>query len=347
MGDSFSLDDFFEVKSSGIQTKNDSVAVCWSTQARDKVISDFENLDIQRLEEIYPPQAVWKTSEAKKDIVGGFFKRRTILYKPFDIRHTVLTQRSGGFLGRPRYDVMQHIAEGDISLIVNKKHVGDYFSHVFVSEHIAIHGVNYLGNRGQDYVCPIYLAQDDLDAERRVNYHPQLWARLKEIVTDDDHGVPDEIDTFDYIYGALHSPEYRARYAETLRIGFPSVPWPKSAELFWDVSGKGRRLRELHLMRGKSVGEAHFPFCGEGAAMVEKHKFLAGSVWINKTQRFENVSKEAWEFYIGGYQPAQKWLKDRKGRELSFDDILHYQKIIKVLSETDRIMRTIELNFDD
>lgn len=67
-----------------------------------------------------------------------------------------------------------------------------------------------------------------------------------------------------------------------------------------------------------------------------------GKVWINPTQYFGNVPKVAWEFYIGGYQPAQKWLKDRKGRNLSVEDIRHYQRIIVALTETDRIMKDID-----
>ena len=96
------------------------------------------------------------------------------------------------------------------------------------------------------------------------------------------------------------------------------------------------------------MGETPFPFTGDGDSVVDKPEFTqasggAGAVWINKTQRFEGVPQIAWDFYIGGYQPARKWLKDRKGRTLSFADIQHYQRIIKVLTETHRIMGEIEL----
>lgn len=109
------------------------------------------------------------------------------------------------------------------------------------------------------------------------------------------------------------------------------------------MSEKGGALRRLHLMEPASIGETPYPFMGEGDSVVEKPSFDAGSVWINKDQRFEGVPEIAWNFYIGGYQPAQKWLKDRKGRALSFADIQHYQRIIKVLFETHRIMGEIEL----
>ena len=153
------------------------------------------------------------------------------------------------------------------------------------------------------------------------------------------HSRPDEITIFDYIYGVLHCPAYR----EFLKIDFPRVPYPPSPEVFWDVSAKGTMLRKLHLMDDAAVGLAPYRFTGDGDSVVTKLKYEGGRVSINDAQGFDNVPEIAWHFYIGGYQPAQKWLKDRKGRALSFDDIKHYQKIIKILSETDRIMKTIEM----
>jgi hypothetical protein len=77
--------------------------------------------------------------------------------------------------------------------------------------------------------------------------------------------------------------------------------------------------------------------------VLNKPIYKDGKVWINKNQYFDKVPLIAWEFFIGGYQPAQNWLKDRKGRELSFDDVKHYQRVIKVLLETDRIMNSITM----
>ena len=77
--------------------------------------------------------------------------------------------------------------------------------------------------------------------------------------------------------------------------------------------------------------------------MVDKPTFKTGKVWINKTQYFDKVPEISWSLYFGGDQPAQKWLKDRKRSILSFDDVKHYQRILKILSATDRIMGTISL----
>ena len=160
--------------------------------------------------------------------------------------------------------------------------------------------------------------------------------------------LPDELRVFDYIYGVLHSPDYRRTYAQFLKIDFPRIPYPASPEVFAHVAEKGGQLRRLHLMEEAAIGVAPYPFNGEGDNVVVKPalsdaKDGLGRVMINPDQYFENVPAVAWEFHIGGYQPAQKWLKDRKGRALSFDDVMHYRRIIKILCETDRIMKEIVL----
>ena len=156
--------------------------------------------------------------------------------------------------------------------------------------------------------------------------------------------TPEEI--FDYIYGVLHSPAYHAKYKEFLKVDFPRIPYPKNADEFEHFRSYGNQLRELHLMH--KVPESPVTFPETGSMMVDAIRPIENvddgysySVYINDNQYFANVPREAWEFYIGGYQPAQKWLKDRKGRTLSFDDIEHYRKIISVLIETKAIMEKI------
>ena len=140
----------------------------------------------------------------------------------------------------------------------------------------------------------------------------------------------------------LHSPSYRERYKEFLKIDFPRVPYPQDAGQFWQFVKLGSELRRLHLMDRVEPKEnvATFPVADGNA--VESFKYLNNKVFINDTQYFDNVPLEAWNFYIGGYQPAQKWLKDRKGRTLKFDDINHYRKIVTVLLETGNIMSKID-----
>jgi len=150
-----------------------------------------------------------------------------------------------------------------------------------------------------------------------------------------------EVDILDYIYAVLHSPTYREKYKEFLKIDFPRVPYP-SINTFWQLVKLGGEIRQIHLLESPVVENyiTQYPIGGNNE--VSKCKYEDGKVYINETQYFDHVPEVAWNFYIGGYQPAQKWLKDRKERKLEFDDILHYQKIIVALSETDRLMREID-----
>ena len=161
------------------------------------------------------------------------------------------------------------------------------------------------------------------------------------------------IDLLDYIYAVLHSPTYRETYKEFLKIDFPRVPYPE-LENFWQLVELGCELRQLHLLESLKLDPliTHYPMDGLNCITrkVNKNTFeltdsenQLGQVWINDSQYFDQVPLVAWNFYVGGYQPVQKWLKDRQGRVLSFEDILHYQKVIKALTETARIMQEIDL----
>ena len=169
------------------------------------------------------------------------------------------------------------------------------------------------------------------------------------------------IDLLDYIYAVLHSPAYREKYKEFLKIDFPRVPYPKDVTSFWQLVKLGGQIRQIHLLESPVVENyiTQYPIDGDNTVtkikIEENYELVDGAcitmidpvykmgrVYINDTQFFQMVPLNAWEFYIGGYQPAQKWLKDRKGRTLEFDDILHYQKIIVALTETDRLMKEID-----
>ena len=219
---------------------------------------------------------------------------------------------------------------------------------VLVSKHI-IDNRGVYSNKGISQAAPLYLYPDeqDLNQIRRVNFDTKLYKQLQKRANFSKHGTPDEVQVFDYIYGVLHCPAYREIYAEYLKIDFPRIPWPSSPDEFWSVSAKGTALRKLHLLEPAAIGQTPYPFTGKGDNVVDNPEFKNSKVWVNKTQYFTDVPDVSWSFYIGGYQPAQKWLKDRKKSQLSFDDIVHYQKIIKILAETDRIMRTIELDLGD
>ncbi|NYS26904.1 hypothetical protein HUK65_18275 [Rhodobacteraceae bacterium 2376] len=268
-----------------------------------------------------------------------------IVYRPFDTRYTVY---DSNVAVHRRERATRHLIEGEnIALIFSRQAArsDSGWNHALVSKHVFDNRGVY-SNKGISSASPLYLYPDeqDLDQTRRVNFDPKLYAKLKKLATHPDHGTPDELDVFDYIYGVLHCPDYRSTYAEFLKIDFPRIPWPKTPAEFWDVPAKGHTLRQLHLMDPATIGATPYPFIGEGDNTVDKPRYEGGKVWINKTQYFDDAPEVSWGFYIGGYQPAQKWLKDRKGRPLTLEDVRHYQRILKILSETDRIMQTIEMD---
>lgn len=170
--------------------------------------------------------------------------------------------------------------------------------------------------------------------------------------TPPDEGNFAPIDVLDYVYAVLHSPTYREKYKEFLKIDFPRVPYPKDTTTFWQLVKLGSEIRQIHLLESPILEHYITQYPQDGHNTITKPKYVSspttdglpvvGKVYINETQYFDNVPLIAWEFYIGGYQPAQKWLKDRKDKTLAFDDILHYQKIIVALSETDRLMNEID-----
>lgn len=248
-----------------------------------------------------------------------------IAYRPFDTRWTYFDNK---VLWRWREKVMKNF--------INNKNLGLIFERsvtdqIFIVDGIVEHA--YLGTAGfAGNTVPLYIYHED--GTRTPNFDADELKKLTVNLSSDYS--PEDI--LDYIYAALHSPSYRAKYKGFLKIDFPRVPVPTQDD-FDRLVSLGRKLRELHLMKSATEYDTTFPEAGGN--MVEQLKYSEGKVWINGSQYFGNVPELAWSFYVGGYQPAQKWLKDRKGRRLSSDDIDHYQKIIKILIETDRIMKEI------
>jgi predicted helicase len=264
-------------------------------------------------------------------------------YRPFDKRFTVYNPNVAV---HRRERVMNNFVNHDnLGLLVTKGVRDNRYAHVFISKIIteAIFLSGATATNAMNLPLYLYPSEQDLDKTRKVNFDGGLYSNFKKIAAEAGR-IPDEVAVFDYVYGVLHCPEYRKTYSVFLKSDFPRVPWPNSSQEFWDVSQKGGYLRRLHLLEAEAVGSTPFPFKGDGDNIVTTPRHEGDKVWISATQYFDNVPAVSWPFYIGGYQPAQKWLKDRKGDALSFEDIKHYQRILKVLAETDRIMQTITLS---
>lgn len=254
-------------------------------------------------------------------------------YRPFD---NIYIDYDLTKVVRHRYAIMKHVLDhNNLCLNVCRQSAINKWEHVLVSRIII--DICYVSGRTKEssYCFPLYLYNDDGFVP---NLDSEIWAKINESLGKES--TPEEI--FYYIYAVLHSPKYRERYKEFLKIDFPRVPYPESAEEFIRLVGLGRQLTDLHLMTNAVNWETGVNYNIPGDNKVDKYAWKDNQVWINKEQYFENVPQSAWEFFIGGYQPAQKWLKDRKGQTLSFDDIDHYCHIIYALQETQRLMNEID-----
>jgi len=325
---------------SGIITRNDDVTIKFNQESLISMINDFKVLNEPEIRYKYEivDGTSWKLVDAIKDVIENEDKNivSKILYRPFDFRYTLFTQKSGGFLNRPVFSISKHIfIENNISLITSRMvPPNQNWDRILISNSISdIHSAS-----DQTYVFPLYLHTED--GLKISNFKKEIIDGIEKIV---GKTTPENI--LDYIYATLHSPNYREKYKEFLKIDFPRVPYPKDVKTFKELVALGSELRLLHLIESPKVNQFITTYLVDGSNIVEKLVYKDGNVFINKDQYFGNVSDIAWNFYIGGYQPAQKWLKDRKGRILTNEDIEHYQKIIVILTETDQIMKKIDKIF--
>ena len=359
------LTDIFPVNSVGIVTARDRLAIRWTPEEMRRAAVEFASLPEEEARARYDlgrDVRDWKVAWAQEDIRAhpdADAHVAPVLYRPFDARFIYYTGRTRGFISMPRRGVMRHMRAGpNLALCVGRagQVVGpDAWDVAFVSRNIVDHN---LFRRGGNCLFPLYVYPADggdcAATGRAANLTPGFAAAAGEALGLDfvTGGAGDLTaafgpeDIFHYIYAALYSPEYRRRYADFLKSDFPRVPLSRDRELFAALAGLGRRLAALHLMNDDAGAPPAFP--RPGSNTVERPRYAEpargepGRVWINADQYFEGVPPEAWNFAIGGYRPAQRWLQDRRGRALSFDDIAHYRRLCAALAETPRIMARID-----
>ncbi len=346
-----SLNEFMPLHGNGIVTKRDGLNIHKNADGVRKVVQDFIRLSEQDLRTKYklkPDVRDWRYEWAKKDIEENIsnIPIQKVGYRIFDQRFMFYSGRSRGLVGWPVADVMSHYIRGDnIGLLTTKAHKDKEFAHAFVTD-LPSEAIYFSATTGSNAMnFPLYVYPEG-EGERQVNFDTDLYSQLRKIAADGENNTPDELDTFDYIYGVLYCPKYRSSFDEFLKSNFPKIPWPANANEFWAVSRQGRELRKLHLLNAEVLKTSNHPFEGVGHNIIEttgKGSYSDEKVWINEGQYFSNVNERIWNFYIGGYQPLQKWLKDRKGQELTIADVKHYQRIIKAIEETLEIMGQIHI----
>lgn len=349
----FKVDELFKVCLLGPNSHRDDFAISFTFEEAVTKLSDFNNKAISddKIIEKYHLKETgeWNVHDAREQGRGDDVPVQCV-YRAFDDRYMLYYSY---IFDRPRLNLNTHLLKSNLGLIVNRQSRLS-FSPFVTNKPLGQHCI--LDPREGSYAMPLYLYFDNLGKEERiVNFNKNLFDSIAKGLnylpcyddnmlidpTSEYNGVLYPQDLFDYIYAVLHSPSYRKRYKEFLKIDFPRIPYPTDWERFRDLAEKGEELRHLHLMEDLPHStDISFPI--SGTMQVDCYRWEQNRVYINSEQYFEGVPESAWNFYIGGYQPAQKWLKDRKGMTLSFEDVRHYQHIIYVLQQTERIMQEID-----
>jgi predicted helicase len=351
----FSVDNLFKVKGNGIMFRKDNLLVK-RMYKREDVLQMLSDVNLLSPPEIYSKYGFKPTPDWKIEDKVSYFKEgdasniTEVDYRLFDKRYTYYPLDKINQIivrGDSRKNLMQHFIKGDnIGLVVGRQGqvVGNMmWNLVFVTRTLTDRNMFYRGG-GVNY--PLYLYIDNplnKSVDQVSNLCEDIVQKFEQLLGE----VPDPQEVFDYCYGILHNTIYRTKYGEFLKSDFPRLPYPKSKAVYTQVAVLGKELRSCHLLESAKIDDLITSYPAFGDNKVTEIRYTntserTGDVWINEIQFFQNVPTVSWNLYIGGFQPAQKWLKDRKDRTLTHEEIFHYQKIIVALTETDRIMKEID-----
>ncbi len=343
------IDEIFPLHSVGIVTARDEVTIkdtpdqMWNTiltynQAERSVLKKITGIKNDKRLDLFIKDIA---SPDKKKIVP-------ILYRPFDVKYTYYTGTSNGFHERPRKEVMAHMLKGNnIGLVTSRIVKGNRFHQAFITNIITDASLLAPNTASSSYLFPLYLHSFNSDLfnngftnngnnEPIPNIDEKLMKKLHRA-----YGSISPEDILYYVYAVLYSNIYRERYNEFLKYDFPKVPFPKDKRIFEELSVLGNELIELHLLKSSKLNQPVAKYEGQGNDAVEKVKYDPQSqrVYINTVQYFEPVPENVWNYQIGSYQVLQKWLKDRKGKQI---DPLHYLNIITAIHKTIEVQKQID-----
>ncbi len=353
------ITDIFPVNSVGIVTARDKFVINDTKSELINRINRFKNSkysddDLHEYFEIskkkgWSIRKAWNTLQNFSELeINDFIK--PILYRPFDKKwifyHESLVERS-------RKDVMRHMMQENLGIITVRQVAEGIFNHVIVTNSIVESRIT-LSNKGIAYIYPLYiypltnkihLFSNIEQSEKYPNINPGFLTALTNIFN--EQPTPESI--FYYTYAVLFSNIYREKYAEFLKIDFPRVPFTKYYEIFKEAGALGKRLVDLHLLKSTDLDMpiAKFPVEDDNKIVKPIYDREKKRVYINENQYFDGVPQNVWEYRIGGYQVCSKWLKDRKGRRLSLEDIKHYCRVVTLLERTIEIQNEIDELYPD
>jgi len=341
----------------GFQTHRDHFAIAFDRETilrriadlRDERLSDDELRSRYRLRD----NRDWSLAEARQALrADDDWERHIIrcLYRPFDWRWCYFSTVAMDY---PRRELLDHVAGRENLCVLSSRQQGTPgYRHSLVAQEPANDCVLSTRSREANHVFPLWKyapsQASGLTVEQRTaNLEEATVTQLQPLIGIDDANAVAER-ACAYIYAILSAPSYRTRYEAFLRTDFPHIPFTTDPDLFAALASLGQELIDVHLMRAPSLSRLITAYPVNGDNRVARVDYqppaqdCAGRVWINATQYIEGVSPDLWEYQIGGYQVLDKWLRDRRKRVLTYEEIIHYQRIVVALAETQRLQREID-----
>ena len=365
------ISELFPCNSTGIKTHRDDFAYDFKKEELIRKVTSFldKNKSDSGVRELFSLADTrdWKLSINRKKLREKNDWQKNIIsctFRPFDKRYLIYVSE---VVELPKFEVFLNNRKNNLfMLFMRQVALSEEYSHFLVSE-FPTDNRGFTSDKGALNAAPLYRYQtseslkgtlfEQTETTREPNLSPaflkEFSTKLKlQFISDGQGDLKTTFgpeDVFFYAYAVFHSPTYRARYAEFLKIDFPRLPLTSDKKLFAKLVKLGKELVDLHLLRTPKVDDFITTYPVSGDNKVEKVAFIPsplgegkGEVHINPTQYFGDVPSEVWQFKIGGYQVCDKWLKDRKGRVLSGEDITHYQRVVVALKETIHLMSEID-----
>lgn len=335
------LSEVYPLNILGFQTHRDAFAISFTKPEMLKKLADLKNSAIhdEDLAHRYGLKDVsgWSLGKVREAARGGSgTPPQPVAYRPFDDRWSELSRLT---MDRPRRELNEHVSgQGNPCLLVPRQIGISQWRHVLITTLPAESCVISNDTKSQNYVMPLLTHGENGSTSENLS---PAFRNFIDVHYDGHHFEAEEI--LGYIYAILHAPTYRRRYAEFLRIDFPRIPFADERKDFEELSKLGTELIEAHLLKDfprRGLADYH----GRGDNSVEKPRYVEAEerIFINDAQFFAPVPKEVWEFHIGGYQVLDKYLKSRKGRTLSLDEINHFAAVADVLAFTIEQMEKID-----
>lgn len=349
----WSVRDIFSVNGDpapGIVTTHDEFAISWT---RDEAIEKVTRLLATETEEEARglfrlcSQNQWQYNRAKQELADSQWQDKVvpILYRPFDKRWTVYDKNVAVHL---RTRATTNMLRENLALCTARSiEISRGWEHCLISSNLIQH--HTVSIKEVNYLFPLYIypvQSEDLLNEPAPERRPNLSDEFVADLTAAQGRAISPEDTLAYLYAVLYTPGYRMRYADFLRRDFPRVPLTSDKKLFKQLVAQGHELIGLHTLQTVPPRISGFPVAGTGEVVKVRFTIVAGQdagrVWINDAQYFDAVPQAVWDMHIGGYRVAEKWLKDRKGRLLTYDDITHYQNTVAALDRTLTVQRELD-----